>query len=386
MNDTLKLLDQFQDKLLALVQSEQDRLGRITEDHALFRDAVFNEFALELSHLQQKANPHVSSWFEKSSINAKAFSHWKKIPGIPTQAFKLFDWSCIPESQRSKVFYSSGTTGKDASRHWHHERSLELYESLLSAWHREHTPGEDGVCRVTECLFLTPRKEEAPHSSLIHMFGTIADSLPSEVSSHFAGSVTSDNEWIFPLADTVDQLSKSKKPVCIFGTAFLLVHLLDHLEETEAQLSLPEGSVIFETGGYKGKSRSLTKEKLYKEIESKLGIAQKDILCEYGMSELSSQAYDTVFEPDSHSGSGHSTRRLRFPPWARCRVISPETALEVGYGEMGLIQVIDLANVWSSVSVLTEDIGVRHQEGFELLGRAQVSEPRGCSLMSDDFE
>ena len=385
MNDTLKLLDQFQEKLLALIQSEQNRLGRITEDHALYRDEVFNEFALELSSLQQKANPYVAKWFEKSSINSQSFFHWNKIPGIPTQAFKLFEWSCIPEEQRSQVFYSSGTTGKDASRHWHHEGSLELYETLLSAWHREHAPWEDGICRIAECLFLTPDKEAAPHSSLIHMFATIAGSLPPEVTTRFVGSVTAGNEWVLPLAATVDQLSKLEKPVCIFGTAFLFVHLLDHLEETGTQLLLPKGSVVFETGGYKGKSRSLTKEKLYQEIEAKFGVAQKNILCEYGMSELSSQAYDVQLESSLQSTHRGSARRLRFPPWARCRVISPETTLEVGYGEKGLIQVIDLANIWSSVSILTEDIGIRRKEGFELIGRADLSEPRGCSLMSDDF-
>jgi hypothetical protein len=381
MNDTFKLLDTFQDKLLALVRSEQERLGRITDEHALYRDDVFNELALELSSLQHKTNPHLAKWLESSSINPDSLTHWEKIPGIPTQAFKLFDWSGIPEGERSQVFYSSGTTGKDASRHWHHERSLELYESLLLAWHREHAPWEDGNCRVAECLFLTPNREAAPNSSLIHMFETIAGSLPSEVTSQFLGNVSESNEWIFPLAKTIDHLSNLDKPVCLFGTAFLFVHLLDHLNETGDKLSLPEGSIVFETGGYKGKSRALTKEQLYLEIESKLGILNKNILCEYGMSELSSQAYDLQSESDSRS-----VRRLRFPPWVRCRVISPETTLEVNFGETGLIQIIDLANVWSSVSVLTEDIGIRHKEGFELVGRAEISEPRGCSLMSDDFE
>ncbi|MBT5480264.1 MAG: hypothetical protein HOI50_10920 [Verrucomicrobia bacterium] len=385
MNDTLKLLDAFQDKLLALIQSEQNRLGTITEDHLLYRDDIFNALALELLSLQQSANPYLAKQFEQASVNTQSLHHWKKIPGVPTQAFKLIDWSCIPENERSQVFYSSGTTGKDASRHWHHGRSLELYETLLSAWHREHAPWEGGKCRVDECLFLTPNKQSAPHSSLIHMFGTIADSLPPEVTSHFVGKISAENEWVLPLSATIDQLAKIGQPVCLFGTAFLFVHLLDHLEAAGTRLSLPEGSVAFETGGYKGKSRSLTKEKLYQEIESKLGILEKNILCEYGMSELSSQAYDLQSKSDSHFNDGSTTRRLRFPPWARCHVISPETMLEVPEGDTGLIQVIDLANVWSSVSILTEDIGIPHKEGFELLGRAEISEPRGCSLMSEDF-
>ena len=352
----------------------------------MLRDEVFNDLALDLVSLQYQANPHFSTWLDKSSLSLNALWHWKKIPGIPTQVFKAFNWTCIPEGQRTRVFYSSGTTGKDASRHWHDSKSIKLYESLLLPWHREHPPWEGGRCRVAECLFLTPNEKEAPHSSLVHMFATIGKSMPKGVKSTFIGRVNSDHEWIIPLDDTIQALSELNHSVCIFGTAFLFVHLIDYLEQMGKSLTLPKGSVAFETGGYKGKSRSLTKEKLYQEIEAKLGILAKDILCEYGMSELSSQAYHVQTKPEQPSTDGAILRRLRFPPWARCRVISPETFLEVGYGETGMIQVIDLANVWYSVSVLTEDVAIRHREGFELLGRAEESEARGCSLMSDDFE
>ena len=76
------------------------------------------------------------------------------------------------------------------------------------------------------------------------------------------------------------------------------------------------------------------------------------------------------------------TRHFRFPPWARAQIISPETGREVAEGEIGLIRVIDLANVFSVAAVQTEDLAVRHGNGFELIGRAQLAEPRGCSLMT----
>jgi hypothetical protein len=94
------------------------------------------------------------------------------------------------------------------------------------------------------------------------------------------------------------------------------------------------------------------------------------------MSELSSQAYDAV------AGEACSQRVFRFPPWARVRIISPETGLEVGEGGTGLIRVFDLANMRSVMAVQTEDLGVRRGNGFELLGRAPMAEARGCSLMS----
>ena len=75
-----------------------------------------------------------------------------------------------------------------------------------------------------------------------------------------------------------------------------------------------------------------------------------------------------------------ASRLFRFPPWARVQIISPETGREVAEGETGLIRVFDLANVFSVMAIQTEDLGVRRGDGFELIGRAELAEPRGCSL------
>ena len=130
---------------------------------------------------------------------------------------------------------------------------------------------------------------------------------------------------------------------------------------------------MMETGGYKGRSRALSRKDLHAALSTALGIPCEHIVCEYGMSELGSQAYD----------SGEDARRLfRFPPWARVQIFSPETGREVSDGESGLVRVCDLANVASALVVQTEDIAIRSGDGFELLGRATVAGPRGCSLMT----
>jgi hypothetical protein len=100
-----------------------------------------------------------------------------------------------------------------------------------------------------------------------------------------------------------------------------------------------------------------------------LGVQPNNVLAEYGMSELSSQAYDNA------AGVFH------FPPWARACIISPETGAESAEGETGLLRVFDLANIASVMAVQTEDLAVRRGDGFELLGRAASAEPRGCSLL-----
>jgi hypothetical protein len=165
----------------------------------------------------------------------------------------------------------------------------------------------------------------------------------------------------------------------ILGTAFSFVHLLDYLVERDLRVELPAGSRVMETGGYKNRSRSMPKVELHSLIMERLGVPAENIICEYGMSELSSQAYDSEIH---HPFSILHPRILRFPPWARVQIISPETGREVADGETGMIRIFDLANVFSVAAIQTEDLGIRRGDGFELVGRAQLAEPRGCSLMT----
>ena len=125
-----------------------------------------------------------------------------------------------------------------------------------------------------------------------------------------------------------------------------------------------------ETGGYKSRSRSLPKAELHSLITEWLGVPPSQVVCEYGMSELSSQAYDCELGKADRRVRSNS-RIFHFPPWARAQVVSPETGREVAEGETGLIRVFDLANVFSVMAIQTEDLAVRRGDGFELIGRAQ---------------
>jgi hypothetical protein len=215
--------------------------------------------------------------------------------------------------------------------------------------------------------------------------------------SVFMGGM-SDGGWILDLTQTVSVLHQAvstNRPIVILGTSFSFVHLLDHCSARGIRFVLPSGSRALETGGYKGRSRSLAKEELHEFITEFLGVPASHIVCEYGMTELSSQAYDqTVLScevriPGSRvetlagkRNTQHATRVFRFPAWARVQIISPETSRQVTEGETGLIRVYDLANVRSVMAIQSEDLGIRRGNGFELLGRAAAAEPRGCSLMT----
>jgi hypothetical protein len=98
------------------------------------------------------------------------------------------------------------------------------------------------------------------------------------------------------------------------------------------------------------------------------------------MSELSSQAYD--MRTGTSCPAPRASRLFHFPPWARAQIISPENGREVAAGETGLLRIFDLANVFSVMAIQTEDLAIRHVDGFELIGRAETAEARGCSLMT----
>lgn len=356
---------------------------------------VFEESALALFRLQFRHNPVYRRWCEAVGLGPDRIRLWQEIPAVPTVAFKEWELTALPPSERITVFHSSGTTGTRSSRHFHSGASLDLYEASLENWFARHL--------VPECLgpdpapalrfvALTPPPNEAPHSSLVHMLARVMDRFGSE-GSGFCGRKGPSGAWELELASLrscLEEAIRQGAPQVLLGTAFNFVHLLDHLRDTPLSGPLPGGSRVMETGGYKGRSREVPKVQLHREITGFLGIPADRVVCEYGMSELSSQAYDrrmamparraSSVEPDV-SGEAAVSRAFRFPPWARALVISPETGREVAEGESGLVRVVDLANVWSVLAIQTEDLAVRRGDGFQLLGRAPAAEARGCSLM-----
>ena len=325
----------------------------------------FNQLALELFALQFTHNPAYRKICEARRLTPDVIEHWSQIPCVPTAAFKELELTSIPTEERTAVFHSSGTTEQKPSRHFHCAESTKVYEASLWKWFESNVTGS----KQFELIILTPPSRLVPNSSLVHMFETVRQKLGAS-ESVFVGKLDNDGTWVLDFAVAIAALKKGTAPKLILGTAFSFVHLMDYLTGKDLRLQLPEGSRVMETGGYKNRSRTMPKAELHSLIAEYLGIPGDDIICEYGMSELSSQAYDT------------KERSFHFPPWARVQIVSPETGREVADGETGLIRIFDLANVFSVAAIQTEDLGIRRGKGFELIGRAALAEARGCSLMT----
>jgi hypothetical protein len=352
----------------------------------------FASLALALFRLQFRHNAAYRKLVEARGIAPEKVNSWQDIPAAPTSAFKELELTSLAPDERTAVFFSSGTTEQRRSRHFHSAESLALYEASLRPWFERHLLADVnelveeqllGPLDKLPLLALTPPPAAAPNSSLVHMFDTVRREVGAR-DSQFVGKLDASGAWTLDLDTALFAIRKSmcaNRPLVLLGTAFNFVHLLDHFAANNMRYKLARGSRVLETGGYKGQSREVPKAELHALITKHLGIAPQNIVTEYGMSELSSQAYDRV-AGETQNQPNTSSRIFHFPPWCRAQVVSPETGREVSEGETGLLRIFDLANVRSVLAIQTEDLAVRRSDGFELIGRASQAEPRGCSLMS----
>lgn len=307
------------------------------------------DIALELFRFQAGHNPVYGKYIQYLGVDPLAVSTLNEIPFLPISFFKTHEvatgtWE--PET----VFTSSGTTGTINSRHavadlnfyrQHATRCFEYFFGPLSQYH---------------IFALMPSYLERSGSSLIEML------------RHFIGQTGSAHSGFYlynhdELAGNLLRAKATNKKIILWGVAFAL---LDFAEKFSIDLS---GHLVFETGGMKGRRREVTREELHRQLTRAFHVPV--IHSEYGMTELLSQAY-------TRGGDLFS-----LPPWMKIVVRETTDPLEKGLiGKAGGLNVIDFANVDSISFIETEDAGKLHPDGsFEVLGRLDNSDVRGCNLM-----
>jgi len=283
-------------------------------------------------------------------------SRWQEIPAVPQSAFKRARLSCVPAERITKTFRTSGTTGE--TRGEHHFADTDLYEAaLLAGWRAQNFP------RWRQVIFALP-PEDAPHSSLSHMFATLAEESSEP------------QTWVLDAEGQIDFAALATaltdpRPVALLGTALAF---LNFFEQTPTRWELPAGSFTLETGGYKGSGRSLPKAELYALFTQRCGLDLDSIWNEYGMTELSSQGYTHGLKQAHHT-----------PPWLHTAIIDPTSGTEVAVNETGVLRLFDLANLNSVLAIETQDLAIRRATGFDLLGRDPAALPRGCSRTVDEL-
>lgn len=339
-------------------------------------DADFGRLALAVFAHQFACNRPYRLFCERRGVSPDTVERWEDVPAVPTDAFKAAALVCGDPAEAAAAFRTSGTTRGAENRGVHHFPSLALYDAALRAGFRAHLLPEG---RRTRMLSLVPRPAEAADSSLSHMAGAVVDDFGTAESGWFVspdGGI--DHEG---LARALRAAEGAGEPVCILGTAFALVHWFDALAAADTRFRLPGGSRLMDTGGFKGRSREVTREELYGAVRERLGIGTEWCVNEYGMTELSSQFYDGV----AGAAPAVDARLHAGPGWVRTHAADPETLRALPHGEVGVLRHFDLANVGSVMAIQTADLGVTEEHGFRVLGRARGAEARGCSLAMDEL-
>lgn len=329
--------------------SENSNLSRQLDKLLSNRDSKgFSALALDIFKYQYKQNCHYAAFARSLGKTPDTVSRWQEIPAVPTSAFKLSNFPLTCGQKTVTTFLTSGTTTETKGSH--HFPSTHLYEKAISrGWPLPKLP----------TFFLAPSPLESPQSSLSHMFGHLNDGNDSR----FLLKNSKFHLGRLPLH------SASGQPLILMGTALAFRHLM----EVHGSIPLPSGSHLLETGGYKGTSITLSKPYFYSQLSEFFKLPLNHLHNEYGMTELSSQAYATG--PDGP----HC-----FPHWCRHLILDPETEREVAPGETGYLVIHDLANLHSVCGIRTQDFATRHEDNsFTLIGRDPGALPRGCSRTID---
>ena len=313
----------------------------------------------------------VPGYCERLKLTPSTVSHWKQIPAVPASAFKDFIIAAFPAEDAVAEFHTSGTTREKSGRHF--LQTLELYDAAITQNFAAYLLPDSARLPM---MVLTSSSQGALHSSLSHMMGVVMRKFGAADSAYYVerGTLCMDR-----LVTELREAERNRQPVFLLGTAFAFVDLCDYLREHDATFQTAKGSRAMDTGGFKGRSRQVSKKDLYAALGECLGIPPTRVVNEYGMTELSTQFYDQTLR------EGRQTDRKLAPPWSRVLIVDPNTGNEAKEGEQGLIRVYDLANLWSAMCIQTEDLGVAHDDGFEVLGRAAGAEVRGCSLNAESL-
>jgi len=293
-------------------------------------------------------------------------------PAVPTDVFRVMRVAAHRADQDVKLFRTSGTSAGERGEHA--LRDLGLYDLAAHAAAR-HALFPD-VERM-QLVLLAPSPEELPDSSLSYMLGRFGAWFGAGPSTYALRDGALDHAL---LVRTLERCERDAAPVALLGTSFAFVHAEDAL--AARRFALPRGSRIMQTGGFKGRSRTIEPEAMLRLLAARYGVAPAFIVQEYGMTELSSQLYETTLR-DAALGREPGPRRLWVPGWLRVSRVDASTLEPVASEREGLLRIDDLANVDSACAIQTSDRALACEDGIRVLGRAEDATPRGCSLAID---
>lgn len=340
-----------EDKTKKLQVFPQERNTLIDRIFSIKTKAEFDLVCLDVFHYQVVNNPVYSKWFNALSLDVNVIHHVEEIPFMPIEFFK--SQRVISGNEDVEVtFTSSGTTGLVTSSHYICDTDI-YKQSYLEGFKLEYGDPSEWVI-----IGLLPAYLERPGSSLVHMTQGLIEASGKPESGFFLYNLEE-------LKEKLVQLAIRKQKVWLIGVSFALLDLAEMSPSAWPQL------VIVETGGMKGRRKELIRSELHQQIKQSWPI--EHLHSEYGMTELLSQAWMKKDE------------RFVCPPWMKIAIRDASDPFQLlSENKNGGIQIIDLANIDSCSFISTSDLGKKFEDGsFEVLGRFDNSDIRGCNLLVD---
>jgi hypothetical protein len=342
----------------------------------------FDGLAMSIARFQATRVPAIGRLVAARGVDLYAARHAGEIPAVPSDVFRLTRVAAHPASEDARCFRTSGTSQGAEARGEHPLRTTATYELAALLWGRRMLFPDRAKLRA---IVLAPPGSEAADSSLGFMMNLFASALGGAVTFAVRGGAL-DAELVERACEAA---RASGEAAIVLGASFAFVHLLESSDDF--RFELPPGSRAMQTGGFKGRSREVDPPVLRRMIASALAIPEASVVGEYGMTELSSQAYEGTLAAALGAlpvrGWHHDARPGVYfaPPWMRITPVDPASLLPVLPGEVGIARFEDLANVDSAVAIQTADLVRAVGDGVELLGRAPGATPRGCSIAIDEM-
>ncbi len=306
----------------------------------------FNDLALQIFYFQYKNNAVYQNFIDLLKIDIRELKNYTEIPCLPVEFFKTHTISSV-SLEPELIFFSSGTSSQIRSKSLVYSKSLyetSIYKTFCSFY------GSPEEYIITA---LIPNNPAIQNSSLVYML----DFLIKRTKNSLSGFYFEREEKLLDIIN-----NKQKTKIILFGITYALLRFAENNSFSPNELTL------IETGGMKGKMKEITRDELHSKLVRKL---KSPIHSEYSMAEIMSQAY-------SLSNGVYLT-----PPWMHVRTRDVYDPLSCAENEKsGGIDIIDLANIYTCSFISTKDIGILHENlTFEVLGRFDFSDLRGCNLM-----
>lgn len=333
----------------------------------------FDDLLRDIVSYQGRYNPQLAAFWKGRGFDSEHFTSCSQIPAVPTDVFRHMPL-VSNEAPPAGAFRTSGTTSGARGEHFY--LSTLAYDAGALRHFQDAVIGKNARIHLISVAFDAKTHADSSLSHMLHRFGVDLGKDARSQEFYFESEGLREDALRARLNDAV----REGEAVILFGTAFGLADAMDTIEAT----SLPHGSKVIQTGGFKGRREALSAETFYDALSKHYGVAPSEVLAEYGMTELSSQLYSDLSQPAATIQQ--STRRLLVaPPWCRVDAVDPQSLETLPQGEVGLLRFSDCANIDSVAVIQTSDLGVIHPGGVELIGRSEDAVPRGCSLAIEEI-